>query len=123
MRRGTKTRVLIAFEDEYRSYREFMASAVRMHRPSVEVMAAGLGGLGEKVTRFDPHLVICSRPNTIDLGGRPAWVELPPNPNKLAEICIDGQQSETSNPALEDLLSVLDETERLARTKRQLGDC
>jgi hypothetical protein len=100
-----------------------MASAVRMHRPRVEVVAAGLGGLGEKVTRFDPHLVICSRPNTVDLGGRPAWIELPPDPNRLAEICIDGQRSEAGNPALEDLLSVLDETERLARTKRELGDC
>src|SRR3712207_8414143 len=53
--------------DEYRSYREFMASAVRMRRPRAEVVAAGLGGLGEKVIRFDPHLVICSRPNTVDL--------------------------------------------------------
>ncbi len=119
----TKTRVLIAFEDEYRTYREFMASAVRMHRPRVEVVAAGLGGLGEKVTRFDPHLVICSQPNTVDLGGRPAWIELPPDPDKQAEICVDGQHSETINPALEELLSVLDETERLARTKRNLGDC
>lgn len=119
----TKTRVLIAFEDEYRTYREFMASAVRMHRPAVEVVAAGLGGLGERVTRFDPHLVICSRPNTVDLGGRPAWIELPPDPDKQAEICVNGQHSETINPALEELLSVLDETERLARTKRKLGDC
>ena len=100
-----------------------MASAVRMHRPRVEVVAAGLGGLGEEVSRFDPHLVICSRANTVDLGGRPAWIELPPDPNRLAEICLDGQRSETFNPALEELLSVLDETERLARTKRELGDC
>jgi hypothetical protein len=100
-----------------------MASAVRMHRPRVEVVAAGLGGLGKEVTRFDPHLVICSRPNTVDLGGRPAWVELPPDPDKLAEICIDGQHSMAFNPALKDLLSVLDETEKLARTKRKLGDC
>ena len=46
-----------------------------------------------------------------------------PDPNKLAEICVAGQHSETPNPALEDLLSVLDETERLARAKRKLGDC
>ena len=46
-----------------------------------------------------------------------------PDPNKLAEICVAGQHSETPNPALEDLLSVLDETERLAQTKRKLGAC
>ena len=51
-----------------------------MHRPRAEVVAAGLGRLEEKVTRFDPHLVICSRPNTVDLGGRPAWIELPRTP-------------------------------------------
>jgi hypothetical protein len=100
-----------------------MASAVRMHRPRAEVVAAGLGRLEEKVTHFDPQLVTCSRPNTVDLGGRPAWIELPPDPDKLAEICVDGQHSEATNPALEDLLSVLDETERLAQTKRKLGDC
>jgi len=100
-----------------------MANAVRMYRPRVEVVAAGLGGLGEEVTRFDPHLVICSRPNTVDLGSRPAWIELPPDPDKLTEICVNGRHSETFNPALEDLLSVLDETERLARTQHKLGDC
>jgi hypothetical protein len=38
------------------------------------------------VARFDPQLVICSQPNTVDPGGRPAWVELPPDPVRLAEI-------------------------------------
>ena len=71
-----------------------------MHRPRAEVVAAGLGRLEEKVTHFDPHLVTCSRPNTVDLGGRPAWIELPPDPDKLAEICVDGQHSEATNPAL-----------------------
>ncbi len=101
-----------------------MASALRSHRPLAEVVAAGLGGLGEEVTRFDPHLVICSRPNTVDPGGRPAWIELPPDPAKLAEICLDGERTKTVNPALGELLSLLDEAERLAQTKkRELGDC
>jgi hypothetical protein len=34
-----------------------------------------------------------------------------------------GQRSEAFNLALKDLLSVLDKTEKLARTKRKLGDC
>ena len=86
-------------------------------------MAAGLGGLGEEVARFDPHLVICSQPNTVDPGGRPAWVELPPDPERLAEICLDGERSGVINPALDELLSVVNGTERLARTKRELGYC
>jgi hypothetical protein len=39
----------------------------------------------------------------------------------LAEICLDGERSEVINPALDELLSVVDETKRLARTKRELG--
>jgi hypothetical protein len=100
-----------------------MASAVQTHRPHIEVVATELGVLGEEVARFDPQLVICSQPNTVDPGSRPAWVELPPDPERLAEICLDGERSEVINPALEELLSVVDETERLARTKRELGDC
>ena len=118
----SETRVLIAFEDEYRTYREFMASAVRTHRPHIEVVAAGLGGLGEEVARFDP-LPGNLQPNTVDPGGRPAWVELPPDPERLAEICLEGERSEVINPALDELLSLVDETERLARTKRELGYC
>ena len=100
-----------------------MASAVQTHRPHIEVVATELVVLGEEVTRFDPQLVICSQPNTVDPGGRPAWVELPPDPERLAEICLDGERSEVINPALEELLSVVDETEKLARTRRELGDC
>ena len=119
----TKTRILIAFEDEYRAYREFMAGAVRVHRPRVEVTVTGLGTLGEEVARFDPHLVICSHPNIVDPGGRPAWFELPPDPEQLAEICMGGEHSETHNPALEEMLWVIDETERLVRKKQYLGNC
>jgi hypothetical protein len=124
LRRGvTKTRVLVAFEDEYRTYREFMAGAIRTHRAHIEVVATGLGALEEEVTRFDPHLVISSQLNTVDPGGRPAWVELPPDPERLAEICLDSERSEVINPALEELFSVVDETERLSRTKHELGYC
>ncbi len=100
-----------------------MASAVQTQRPHMEVVATELNVLGEQVARFDPHLVICSQPNTVDPGGRPAWIELPPDPGQLAEICLDGEHSKAINPALEELLSVVDETEKLARTKRELGDC
>ncbi|MDP8950903.1 MAG: hypothetical protein M3N18_01475 [Actinomycetota bacterium] len=100
-----------------------MASAVQRYRPRFEVAVAGLGALGEEVACFDPHLVICSRPNTVDPGGRPAWFELPPDPERLAEICLDGRRSESANPSLEELLRTLDETERLTRTKGELSNC
>src|SRR5919112_5991807 len=116
-------RVLLAYEDEYRAYREVISAGIQIVRPHVEVEISSLEALGESIERFDPHLVICSQPNTVDPGGRPAWVELPPDPERLAEICLDGERSEVINPALDELLSVVDETERLARTKRELGYC
>ena len=117
------TRVLVSFEDEYRSYRDAIASAIQAYRPRVQVLSSRLGTLRNEVVRFDPHLVVCSRPNTVDPHGRPAWFELPPDPDRLAEICLDGRRSEVANPALEELLRVVDETERLVHTKSDPGNC
>lgn len=116
-------RALIAFEEQYRTYREFIASAIQSYRPHVEVGVARLDTLRDEVTRFDPHLVICSQPNTVDPNNRPAWFELPPDPKCSAQICLDGQRSELPNPALDKLLQVVDETERLINTKPDLGSC
>lgn len=117
-----KIRVLVAFENECRIFRDAIAEALRIHRPRVEVAAAELGALRSKVAHFDPHLVICSRPNTLE-HNRLAWIELPPGPGRLAEICLDSQRSQVANPVLDELLRVVDETERLIRTKQYLGNC
>ena len=68
-------RVLLAYEDEYRAYREVISAGIQIVRPHVEVDISSLEALEESIERFDPHLVICSQPNTYDPGGRPAWVE------------------------------------------------
>ena len=67
------------------------------------------------MARLGPHLVICSRPNTVKLGDRPAWFEFLPDPDRLAELCLDGERSEAVTPALDKLLSVVDEAKRLAQ--------
>jgi hypothetical protein len=67
---------------------------------------------------LDPHLLVCSRPNTVDPGGRPAWVELPTDPTRPARVCVGGRYSERTNPSLEVLLGVVDEVEeQLTRTE------
>lgn len=111
-------RILIAFEDEYRVYREAIAGAIRVLRPHAQGETAGLEALAEEVERLDPHLVICSRPNTVDPGGRPAWVELPTDPTRPARVCVGGRYSARTNPTLEVLLGVVDEVEeQLTRTE------
>jgi hypothetical protein len=77
-----------------------------------------------EITRLDPHLVICSQPNMVPPNSRSAWVEFSLDPEQLTTtICLDGEYSEADNPGLEELLSIVDETEKLAKKKRNLGDC
>ncbi len=100
-----------------------IASAIRVLRPHTEVETATLDALGEAVERFDPQLVICSRPNTVDPGGRVAWVELSLDPTRPSQICVGGRNSESTNPTLEALLAVIDEVEELIQTNNHLRRC
>jgi hypothetical protein len=114
---------LVAFEDDYRTYREVFAAGIQILRPHLEVDTSSLATLGERIERFDPHLVICSQPNTVDPGGRLAWVELSVYPGRLATVCVGGCYSERSNPTLEVLLMVVDEVEELIQTIHDFRDC
>jgi hypothetical protein len=117
-------RVLVAFEEDYRTYRETIAAAIQMlRRPRVEVESAELGALGDYIERFDPQLVISTHPNSVDPGGRPAWVELPMDPLRPTKVCVGGRYSERTNPTLDVLLAVIDEVEELIRTNGDLGGC
>jgi hypothetical protein len=118
------TRVLVAFKASHRVYQDAIAEAIRERRPHIEVMTAGPEEFEAEMGRFDPHLVICSLPNTVPPNPRPAWVEFfSLDPELLAAICLDGEYYELDNPGLDELLSVVDEAGRLAQTKAELGNC
>jgi hypothetical protein len=118
------SRILVAIEDEYRAYREVIAAALRVLRPGAQVESVNLDALAQEVERFVPHLVICSRPNTVDPGGRPAWVVLPTHPTRPARICVRGRYSEQANPTVEVLVGIVDEVEeRLAEGGDLLVGC
>ena len=116
-------RILIAFEENYRVYRDTIRTAIQQFRSHLEVEVVDLGSLEAEVRRLDPHLVICSRPNTVNLGGRAAWLTLSPSPDEPSEFCLNGRRSEIENPSLKELLAVIDETEELLQTGRDLGGC
>jgi hypothetical protein len=116
-------RVLIAYEDSHRSYGQTMAGAIRGLRPTVEAAIVQVRELGAEVGSFDPHLVICNCPNTVDPGGRVAWVRLSDEPEKPSEFCLAGRRWGSENPELEEVLAIVDETERLLREGRDLGGC
>jgi hypothetical protein len=116
-------RILVAFEEDYRIYQDVIAASVRLLRPRVKVESAELGALGDYIERFDPQLVISTHPNSVDPGGRPAWVELSLETFQPAKVCVGGRYSERTNPTLDMLLGVIDEVEELLLTNEELGGC
>jgi hypothetical protein len=116
-------RALIVYEDSHRSYGEAMVGAVRASRPGLEVALAHLRELKAELERFDPHLVVSSRPNTFEVGGRAAPTLLSDDPDEPSQVCIDGQHRRLENPGLEEVLGIIDETEEMVRSGRELRGC
>ena len=100
-----------------------IAASIRILRPHTEVETTTLDALGEEVERFDPELVICSRPNTVNPGGRLAWIELSIDSTRPSKVCIGGRYSESTNPTLEVLLAVIDEVEEIVQANNHLMGC
>ena len=115
--RGTnETRILVAFEDDYRTYADALATAIRAARPHLNVATTvGLEALQAEVTHLDPHLLICSSLDPIfeQEGKLLAWVELSLDPHQSSKFCVSGRRWESLNPSLEELLDVVEEAEQL----------
>ena len=116
-------RILISYEESHRVYSNALERALGGLRPDAEVASCSLGLLGRRVESFDPDLVVSSRPNTVDPGGRAAWYRLSPEPGEPSEACLSGRRSHSPNPSLEDLLSFIDEVETLVGSGREVGGC
>jgi hypothetical protein len=70
-------RVLVAFEDQYRTYREVIAAAIKVLRPQVEVSTTGLDDLETQVARLHPQVVISSQNRSASLRPGGTWVQVP----------------------------------------------
>jgi hypothetical protein len=116
-------RILISYEDAYCVYGYALERVLRGLRPEAEVASCRLAEIGEQLEGFDPHLVISSRPNTVDPGGRAAWYRISPEPDGPSEACLGGRRSRRLNPPLEELLSFIEEAEALICSGRELGGC
>jgi hypothetical protein len=99
-------RILVVYEDSYRSYGQTMVGAIRGLRPQLEAALVQVRELEAGVERLDPHLVICNRPNSIDPGGRAAWVRLSDEPDEPSEFCLAGRRWGSENPDLEEVLAI-----------------
>lgn len=117
-----RVRILVAIDEEYRSYREVIAGAIGAVRPQFEVASAGVGALDEEIKRFDPHLVICNLPATSASAESIAWVELSLDPVRPSVVRVGGRCTEVRNPVLDTLLEVIDQVEDLIDTDDNLGN-
>jgi hypothetical protein len=102
-------RILVAFEESYRIYRETIAAALRVLRPETEVKSTILEELEGELERFDPQVVICSGHKEIEPGIRLAWIELSMDPTMPNKISVGGRHYERTNPTMEELLKVIEE--------------
>ncbi len=109
-------KVLVAYEEAYRSYRDALVRAIKAHRPHFTVLGAAPGALGAALARFEPHAVVSSRPSAeYPGGGRGAWVELPAEPSRGGDVCVGGDREGAVNPGLGKVLGALDEAEERLR--------
>jgi hypothetical protein len=110
-------KVLVAME--LRSYTEVIAHAIQTLRPHLQVMVSEPGVLSPKVAHLAPDLVVCGQRDTLasDGYGNRTWVELSDETHQPAEIYLGGRRSKILKPGLEELLSVVDQTERIAQGK------
>ena len=119
-----KMKVLLALEEEYRTYLEAMAAAIREFRPNIEVVA--ITGSSEvleaEVKRLDPQLVLCSPPVPENpVGERLALIELSPDSARTTNFRVGERRWQSMNPTLGEILSVVDETKGLSRASREQG--
>lgn len=96
-----------------RSYREAIGMLLREVRRSLDVSVVDPPVLEAEIVRFDPDVVFSSRPYTPSKERWPAWLTVHPDASGQAvTFYLDGEYSEIENINLEDLLSIVDRTER-----------
>lgn len=101
-------RILVAFEDNYRAYRETMAKCLQIRRPGVQVQTAEPAILEKKIKDFLPQVIICSGLNTVHSDDELAWITLSLDLNMPASIKVGGRSWKMDNPTLEQILALID---------------
>ncbi len=101
----------MAFEDDYRVYRETIAAGLRILRPHAEVRCAPLEAFEEELERFDPQVVICSGHKDLESNGSRTWIDLSLDPTQPTKINVGGHYLERINPSVRELLEIVGEFE------------
>jgi hypothetical protein len=100
-RRWLGMRVLVTFEELYRTYRETIAASLRVLRPHLEVTTTGLHDLEGEVARRDTRVVISSQQRPAHLRPGVTWLEVPLEAGGGSDVTVEA------------LLKAIDKTETL----------
>jgi hypothetical protein len=106
-------RILVALAPTM--YRETLAHSLRRYRPDDEVRLAEPQALGREASSFRPHLIVCNddAPEVREVSV-PSWVVIRYHDSLSASVFLEGQDTRLiQDIAIEDLLGVVEETQRL----------
>src|SRR5215210_8782437 len=106
-------RILIAVAPKM--YREALTHIIRTDRPDDDVRLADPDTLDREASSFGPHLIVCNdNAQEVREVSVPSWVVIRYHDHLSASVFLDGQDTcLIQDIALEDLLGVVEETERL----------
>ena len=114
MRSVRIVRILVALKP--RTYREVLALSLHQHRPNAEVLLCPPEVLDRETESFEPHLVVLDDNDGTapdGLSGVLYRVEILLGASMDARISVDGQAREVKDICIEDLLTVVDEAEKM----------
>jgi|SRR5215204_3750702 len=116
LQRGTQKivmRILVAVAPTM--YRQTLALILRKQRPNHEVRLADPEALDREASSFLPHLIVCNdTASEVREVSVPSWVVIRFHDSLSASVFLDGQDTQLiQDIEIEDLLGVVDETQRL----------
>jgi hypothetical protein len=108
--------VLVLVSIDPHAYNETIGIVIGKLRPHLEVRIIEPEDLEAKVALLHPEVVIGGLPETATAGAKFAWAEFSPYDEPAARIRVGTRRWELCDVSFDDLLSVVDEAERIART-------
>ncbi len=97
-------------------YCEAVALAIHNRRPDIEVLVGSEDSLDGEVERFAPHLLVRNDTAGADmerLAGALCWIELIYSDGLNARVSLDGEVWGIEDICIDDLISLVEQTERL----------
>ena len=116
-------RILLAFEEDYRSYREVIAAAIRVLRPHVEVSTTDPERLEREVARLRPQLIVSCQPKATFRPPTMAWIKVAlDKPMQPSEVWFGQDRWETVDPVMKTITQIVDSIEQKLVSPERVED-